>query len=129
MDGEIRCKPWRSIHHQADPTYQYCSKGIYPQQKGAFFISSVVQVMFCFAGLLGMGIESKLVRKWLAASTFSSRTHSTDMPREAVDEPQSYLGSFNPFPALVIGVTGAAMAAHAQTYLFQVRTIPPYTGR
>lgn len=41
------------------------------------------------------------------------------MPQEAVVEPLSYIGSFNPFPALVIGVTGAAMAAHAQTYLFQ----------
>ncbi|KAK7061601.1 hypothetical protein R3P38DRAFT_2830402 [Favolaschia claudopus] len=28
---------------------------------------------------------------------------------------------FNPFPALVIGVTGSVMAAHFQTYLFQVQ--------
>lgn len=67
-----------------------------------------------------MGIESKRVRNWLAFSTFASSTHAEDMPREAVVEPLSYIGSFNPFPALVIGVTGAAMAAHAQTYLFQV---------
>ncbi|KAG5636429.1 hypothetical protein H0H81_008104 [Sphagnurus paluster] len=51
-----------------------------------------IAVMFCFAGLI-----------------------------DAVMEPTSYSASFNPFPALVIGVTGAAMAAHAQTYLFQVQ--------
>ncbi|KIM46022.1 hypothetical protein M413DRAFT_300680 [Hebeloma cylindrosporum] len=80
-----------------------------------------IAVMFCFAGLVGMGIESKRIRNWLASSTFASSTHAEDMPREAVVEPLSYMGSFNPFPALVIGVTGAAMAAHAQTYLFQVQ--------
>lgn len=83
--------------------------------------------MFWFAGLLGMGIESKRFRKWLASSTFAASSRSSDIPQEAVEEPASYLGSFNPFPALVIGVTGAAMAAHAQTYLFQascvVRTV------
>jgi len=74
--------------------------------------------MFCFAGLIGMGIESRPIRKWLAHSVFPS-SQSSDLPQEAIAEPQSYTGSFNPFPALVIGVTGAAMAAHVQTYLFQ----------
>ncbi|KAG8922791.1 hypothetical protein FRC02_011609 [Tulasnella sp. 418] len=32
-----------------------------------------------------------------------------------------YRGSFNPFAALAIGITGIAMAAHHQTYLFQVQ--------
>jgi hypothetical protein len=67
----------------------------------------------------GMGVESRRVRKWLAASTFSSLS-SPRAEGDAVAEPPSYSASFNPFPALVIGVTGAAMAAHAQTYLFQV---------
>jgi hypothetical protein len=75
--------------------------------------------MFCFAGLAGMGLESKRIRTWLASSTFASSTHTADMPQESVVEPLSYMGSFNPFPALVIGVTGAAMAAHSQKYLFQ----------
>ncbi|KAF4619388.1 hypothetical protein D9613_005520 [Agrocybe pediades] len=79
-----------------------------------------IAVMFWFAGLVGMGIESKRIRKWLAASVFPASSRPLDVPREAVTEPPSYSGSFNPFPALVIGVTGAAMAAHAQTYLFQV---------
>ena len=75
--------------------------------------------MFCFAGLIGMGIESRRMRKWLAHSVFPS-SQSSDLPQEAIEEPLSYRGSFNPFPALVIGVTGAAMSAHFQTYLFQV---------
>ncbi|KAG2118889.1 uncharacterized protein F5147DRAFT_667289 [Suillus discolor] len=74
-----------------------------------------IAVMFWFAGLVGMGIESKRVRRWLAASAAAAVG-----PAE-VSEPPSYRGSFNPFPALVIGVTGAAMSAHAQTYLFQVQ--------
>ncbi|PPQ77379.1 hypothetical protein CVT25_010960 [Psilocybe cyanescens] len=82
-----------------------------------------IAVMFCFAGLVGMGIESKRIRKWLASSAFSLSSHS-DVLQEAVVEPLSYIGSFNPFPALVIGVTGAAMAAHAQTYLFQASECP-----
>ncbi|KAG1832991.1 hypothetical protein EV424DRAFT_1469245 [Suillus variegatus] len=74
-----------------------------------------IAVMFWFAGLVGMGIESRRVRRWLAASAAAAVG-----PAE-VSEPPSYRGSFNPFPALVIGVTGAAMSAHAQTYLFQVQ--------
>lgn len=75
-----------------------------------------LKVMFWFAGLVGMGMESKRVRRWLAASaTAALGSRSTN-----VAEPPSYGASFNPFPALVIGVTGAAMSAHAQAYVFQV---------
>ncbi|KAG2013476.1 cytoplasmic protein [Coprinopsis cinerea AmutBmut pab1-1] len=80
-----------------------------------------IAVMFWFAGLVGMGIESRRVRRWLASSTFASVSNPAEMPQDAVTEPPSYRGSFNPFPALVIGVTGAAMAAHFQTYVFQVQ--------
>ena len=78
--------------------------------------------MFWFAGLVGMGIESKRIRRWLASSTFDAKPSSGNLSDETVTEPASYTASFNPFPALVIGVTGAAMAAHFQTYLFQVST-------
>ncbi|KAG7097119.1 hypothetical protein E1B28_004497 [Marasmius oreades] len=74
-----------------------------------------IAVMFWFAGLLGMALESKLVRRWLA---MSPRPTAQD---EATPEPPSYVASFNPFPALVIGVTGAAMAAHHQNYVFQIQ--------
>lgn len=77
--------------------------------------------MFWFAGLIGMGIESKRVRRWLAISASAALPSGL---QEAIVEPPSYISSFNPFPALVIGVTGAAMSAHAQTYLFQVRSLP-----
>ncbi|KAH7887876.1 hypothetical protein F5I97DRAFT_1804583 [Phlebopus sp. FC_14] len=77
-----------------------------------------IAVMFWFAGLVGMGMESKRIRNWLAASAASALG-----PRRSsnVAVPASYRGSFNPFPALVIGVTGAAMSAHAQNYVFQVQ--------
>jgi hypothetical protein len=77
-----------------------------------------IAVMFCFAGLLGMGIESKVLRRWLATLAATSYEETSSEP---VQEPPSYRASFNPFPPLTIGVTGAAMAAHAQTYLFQVQ--------
>ncbi|KAJ7257504.1 hypothetical protein B0H12DRAFT_469764 [Mycena haematopus] len=65
-----------------------------------------IAVMFWFAGLVGIAVESKTIRKWLT---------------ENVSESADYTPSFNPFPALVIGVTGAVMASHFQTYLFQVQ--------
>ncbi|KAF8450367.1 hypothetical protein L210DRAFT_843634 [Boletus edulis BED1] len=77
-----------------------------------------IAVMFWFAGLVGMGMESRRVRRWLAASA----TASLGLARTtSITEPPSYRASFNPFPALVIGVTGAAMSAHAQAYVFQVQ--------
>ena len=79
-----------------------------------------IAVMFWFAGLVGMGIESKMIRRWLASGATAAVPAST-RTQEAVAEPPSYVASFNPFPALCIGVTGAAMAAHAQTYMFQVQ--------
>ncbi|KAJ7499057.1 hypothetical protein FB451DRAFT_1204097 [Mycena latifolia] len=72
-----------------------------------------IAVMFWFAGLVGMAVESKTIRRWLAALAVNTS--------EIVAEPATYTSSFNPFPALVIGVTGSVMAAHFQTYLFQVQ--------
>ncbi|KIY71226.1 hypothetical protein CYLTODRAFT_390831 [Cylindrobasidium torrendii FP15055 ss-10] len=69
-----------------------------------------IAAMFWFAGLVGMAIESKRIRRWMAP------TAPTDS-----EEPHSYKASFNPFPALVIGVTGIAMAAHFQPFRFQVQ--------
>ncbi|THH02427.1 hypothetical protein EW026_g477 [Hermanssonia centrifuga] len=79
-----------------------------------------IAVMFWFAGLVGMGIESKRVRRWLASSA-TAAVPAASRSQEAVAEPPSYVASFNPFPALCIGITGAAMAAHFQEYLFQVQ--------
>ena len=91
-----------------------------------------IAVMFWFAGLVGMGLESRRLRRWLEAL---STTPSKDPKRNggATAELAGY--GFNPFPALVIGVTGAAMSAHFQTYLFQVsasrtqRSMHPPTPR
>jgi len=83
-------------------------------------------VRFWFAGLSGILLESKTVRRILA--TVNGRSGD-------VAEPPSYAFSFNPLPALVIAVvcrlslrvgielisqTGLAMAAHHQNYVFQV---------
>jgi hypothetical protein len=75
-----------------------------------------IAVMFWFAGLVGMGLESRRLRRWLAAISITS----LKSPSVGAAELTGYSGGFNPFPALVIGVTGAAMSAHFQTYLFQV---------
>jgi len=79
-----------------------------------------IAVMFWYAGLVGMGLESRRLRHWLGAISTASLKASR-RNSGAVAEPASYGGSFNPFPALVIGVTGAAMSAHFQTYFFQVQ--------
>ncbi|KAJ7699940.1 hypothetical protein B0H17DRAFT_1047790 [Mycena rosella] len=46
-----------------------------------------------------MAVESKTIRRWLAALAVNTS--------ETVAEPATYTSSFNPFPALVIGVTGS----------------------
>jgi hypothetical protein len=74
-----------------------------------------IAAMFGFAGLVGMGLESTRVRGWLAAAAASKSRE------QSVVAPASYRGSFNPFPALIIGCTGAVMSAHEQPYLFQVQ--------
>ncbi|GAA94451.1 uncharacterized protein L969DRAFT_269778 [Mixia osmundae IAM 14324] len=75
-----------------------------------------IAVMFWFAGLAGMLLESKSVRALLATPV----QERYNLNPSQVRPPPSYAFSFNVFPALVIGVTGLAMAAHHQTYQFQV---------
>jgi hypothetical protein len=72
--------------------------------------------MYWFVGIIGMALESGVFRSLLSAPALHADSRSPD----SIAEPPSYRASFNPFPALVIGVTGAAMSAHHQTYLFQV---------
>jgi hypothetical protein len=79
-----------------------------------------IAVMFWFAGLVGMGLESRRLRRWLSAISATS-VKASRRNSGAVAELGGYGGGFNPFPALVIGVTGAVMSAHFQTYLFQVQ--------
>ncbi|KAF7964814.1 hypothetical protein HWV62_2749 [Athelia sp. TMB] len=109
--------------HPGDPfttkQLQHISIAVSAMRSISFAHINLAQVMFWFAGLIGMGVESKRVRKWLAASATPSQDVSQSA--EAIAEPPSYAASFNPFPALVIGVTGAAMSAHAQAYVFQVQ--------
>lgn len=64
-----------------------------------------IAVMYFFGGAIGMALELGINKKQVDG-----------------DDVQAYRSSFNPFAALCIGITGVAMAAHHQTYLFQVRS-------
>ncbi|KAF8313216.1 hypothetical protein DL93DRAFT_2114178 [Clavulina sp. PMI_390] len=95
-----------------------------------------IAVMYWFGGLVGMALESKRVRRLLSLSAYlpgsrpmlpAPKSHrrgsSSAEPRSGVTgsglgEPASYTGSFNPIPPLVTGITGAAMSAHVQPYVF-----------
>ncbi|GAA5996530.1 Tvs1p [Rhodotorula paludigena] len=87
---------------------------------GAYSVKDVqhisIAIMFWAAGALGMVLESRSIRAWLSTPAAQASGRSLN----AIAPPASASGSFNPFPALCIGVTGAAMAAHHQTYQFQV---------
>lgn len=76
-----------------------------------------IAVMFGGAGLIGMALEARWVRRLLSSTIFSK----TSTGEENVREPRSYGASMNPFPALVIGVLGIAMSAHMQDYQFQIQ--------
>lgn len=84
-----------------------------------------IAVMFWFVGLVGMSLESNYVRSLLAYAVVRGHP-SAVAPRgsesevEAQTAPPSYSSSFNPFPALIIGVTGVAMALHHQDYEYEV---------
>lgn len=97
-----------------------------------------IAVMFWFAGLMGLLIETRWIRDLVsfpvalyhpsAAPASSRRAPRSGNNSEEEDElvaaqtaPPSYSGSFNPFPALVIGVTGIAMSAHYQEYVYEVQ--------
>lgn len=109
-----------------------------------------IAVMFWFAGLMGMLLETRVIRDilgftvaWNHVSAVPLRearrrrnaragarqlqasggeeAAELDLLVEAQTQPASYSASFNPFPALVIGVTGVAMAAHHQDYVYQVQ--------
>lgn len=62
-----------------------------------------IAVMFWFGGLSGMGLESKTIRRLLATSA-TQRYNSQSKNRKPLPAPKSYSFSFNPFPALVIGI-------------------------
>ena len=85
-----------------------------------------IAVMFWFVGLVGMGLESTRVRQLLSRPIVGAHPAAA-VPNPGQDavlaqvQPPSYISSFNPFPALVIGATGVAMAAHHQDYEYEVK--------
>ncbi|GAA5821413.1 hypothetical protein JCM3770_003511 [Rhodotorula araucariae] len=87
---------------------------------GAWSIKDVqhtsIAILFWAGGALGMLLESRTVRAWLSAPAARASGRSLS----AITPPAAAAFSFNPFPALCIFVIGVAMAAHHQTYQFQV---------
>lgn len=67
-----------------------------------------IAVMFWFAGMIGMALESKWVRLALTRGSSVLGEHEHAHPR-------SYAFSFNPFPALVIGVVSSLFSLHCTT--------------
>ena len=85
-----------------------------------------IAVMFWFVGLIGMGLEMNSLRTLLGYPIAKLHPAAAQATQEAdvvsvQRPPPSYTGSFNPFPALVIGVTGIAMATHHQDYVYEVQ--------
>lgn len=85
-----------------------------------------IAVMFWFVGLAGMGLESTSLRSLIGRAVVhmhpSVEAHNDEEDAVAKQTPPpSYAYSFNPFPAMVIGVTGVAMAAHHQDYVYEVQ--------
>ncbi|KAL7415515.1 hypothetical protein BDY24DRAFT_337910 [Mrakia frigida] len=76
-----------------------------------------IALMFFFGGGMGLLLESTLARKLLAAPVAIMDGRGF----RSIEKPPTWSGSFNPFPALVIGVTGLVMSSHHQTYLFQIQ--------
>lgn len=58
--------------------------------------------MFWFAGMAGMALESSTIKTLLAATVVNLNSRSAHKAK--AKEPITYAASFNPFPALVIGV-------------------------
>ncbi len=63
-----------------------------------------IAVMFWFAGLIGMGMETTSLKTWLASTVVSTAKKSGKARAKELAKPPTYAASFNPFPALVIGV-------------------------
>lgn len=109
---------------------QECESPIAFRRREEVGLTRALHDRFWFAGLLGMMLESKRVRALLNAPVLAAASQS-DSSR--VRQPASASFSFNPFPAIVIGVTGLAMSAHAQRYIFQGKsrffTFARKTGR
>lgn len=87
------------------------------------FVSSLqhisIAVMFWFCGALGLLLELPVAKRFLSNTVLRlDGRRLSDVPK-----PPSWTGSFNPFPALVIGVTGLAMSAHHQAYVLAVRSL------
>ncbi|KIO29622.1 hypothetical protein M407DRAFT_21205 [Tulasnella calospora MUT 4182] len=80
-----------------------------------------IAVMYFFGGAIGIALELGWLSLGPAKNKEAKRRWHHEERGEEMMDVQPYRSSYNPFAALCIGVTGIAMAAHHQTYLFQVQ--------
>lgn len=84
-----------------------------------------IAVMFWGGGLVGLAVENPTVRHWLLGEGASEETTEEKVlaptKGDRIPEIRSRRTVSNPLPAVVIGITGIAMSAHHQTYLFQIQ--------
>jgi len=84
-----------------------------------------IAVMFWGGGLVGLAIENPTVRRWLSGEGASEETTEEKIlaatKEDRTPKTRSRWTTSNPLPAVVIGITGIAMSAHHQTYLFQIQ--------
>ena len=98
------CCSRRPLYRQAGPTYLDC----HHVSLSISLENVLIQILyrFWFAGLMGMLLESRRVRRFLAMIVGR---------HEDSREPASYAFSFNPIPGLVIAV----VSMHFQTHPVQ----------
>ena len=64
-----------------------------------------IALMFFFGGAMGLALESKVARDLLSSTGVGrDRRRLRD-----IEKPPTWSGSFNPFPALVIGIVSAGL--------------------
>lgn len=96
LDGAIWRQCGGRVYGQAGAAYQYCRHVSVSGPIGDLTVMTrdiALNVRFWFAGLTGMLLESKTIRRVLGSAVGRS-----------AEEPASYTFSFNPLPALVIAV-------------------------
>jgi hypothetical protein len=75
-----------------------------------------IAILFWFGGLLGLLLELPAARRILSTAVL----RLDGRPLADVPKPPSWTGCFNPFPALVIGITGLAMSNHHQPLVLAI---------
>ncbi len=93
----------RHLQYMAGATWRGTGIAVHRQSGSALSIA----IMFWFAGLIGMGMETKIFNRWLGAQVLRTTAGHRFPAVGAATEPASYAASFNPSPSVVIGVVSS----------------------